>query len=76
MMMGGNIVLDLIVLGVRDDMGILLKQCTYLTNRNILVFGTHVVLIVKTRPHLPEKHFAHIFVSGGQDDGSTHRLKS
>lgn len=30
--MGGNIVPDLIVLGVRDDLGMLLKQCDYLMN--------------------------------------------
>lgn len=62
--MGGNIVLDLIVLGVRDDLGMLSKQCNYLMNmEHISVWNSRRTRSATARPHLPEKHFAHILLS-------------
>lgn len=60
-MMGGNIVLDLIVLGVRDDLG-MLKQCDYLMKENISDWNSRRTRSATARPHLPEKHFAHILL--------------
>lgn len=62
MMMGGNIVLDLLVPGVRDDLG-MLKQCDYLIKEHISVWNSRRTRSATARPHLPEKHFAHILLS-------------
>lgn len=57
MMMGGNIVLDLIVLGVR----VLLKQQNYLMNMEHISVSRRT-RSAATRSHLPKKHFAHILL--------------
>lgn len=57
MMMGGNIVLDLIVLGVH----VLLKQQNYLMNMEHISVSRRT-RSAATRSHLPKKHFAHILL--------------
>ena len=54
--------LDLIVLGVRDDLGMLLKQQNYLMNMEQHISVSRRTRSAATRSHLPKKHFAHILL--------------